>query len=209
MSRKSLAYSSDAGVALATHNATYSAAPAASAHNLGAEVRALEILQEHGPGGFDQLTRTERMALISRLLTPVTGFEEPARAPRRKRTQLASWSETFAYLRTRFESATREYFCVVFLDKKNQHIADEVLGEGTVDHAPVYPREIMRRGLELGASALILVHNHPSGDPAPSHADIEMTRLVVAAAKTIGFTVHDHLIVGKNGIVSLKSEGLF
>jgi DNA repair protein RadC len=96
-----------------------------------------------------------------------------------------------------------------FLDKKNQLIADEVMARGTVDHAPVYPREVMRRALELSACAVILVHNHPSGDPSPSRADIDITRQVVEAGKPLGVLVHDHLVVGRDGVASFKALGLF
>ncbi len=98
---------------------------------------------------------------------------------------------------------------MLFLDRKNQLIADEVMNEGTVDHAPVYPREIVRRSLELSASSVILVHNHPSGDPTPSQADIEMTRQVVDAGRPLRVTVHDHLVVGREGVASFKALGLF
>lgn len=94
------------------------------------------------------------------------------------------------------------------LDKKNQLIADEVMNHGTVDHAPVYPREVMRRALELSASAIILVHNHPSGDPTPSQADIEMTRQVIEAGRSLRITVHDHLVAGRHGVASFKALGL-
>src|SRR6202007_1390576 len=95
-----------------------------------------------------------------------------------------------------------------FSDKKNQLIADEVMNRGTVDHAPVYPREVMRRALELAASAVILVHNHPSGDPSPSRADIEMTGEVVEAGRALRIAVHDHLVVGRDGVASFKGLGL-
>jgi DNA repair protein RadC len=101
-----------------------------------------------------------------------------------------------------------EQFRVLFLDRKNRLIRDEVLGEGTVDHAPVYPREVVKRALELEASALILVHNHPSGDPSPSTADVDMTKLIVEAARTMEIAVHDHLIVGRQGHASLRQLGL-
>jgi DNA repair protein RadC len=101
-----------------------------------------------------------------------------------------------------------EEFRVLFLDRKNILIADEVQARGTIDHTPVYPREIVKRALELGASAIILVHNHPSGDPTPSRADIEMTREVAAAAKALNIAVHDHLVVGRSGHASFKSLGL-
>jgi DNA repair protein RadC len=97
---------------------------------------------------------------------------------------------------------------VLFLDRKNQLIADETLGRGTVDHAPVYPREVARRALELSACALILVHNHPSGDPAPSSADIDMTRQIVDAVRPLRIEVHDHLVVGRDGVASFKALGL-
>jgi DNA repair protein RadC len=100
--------------------------------------------------------------------------------------------------------AEREQFRVLFLDKRNALIADEVQGVGTVDHTPVYPREVVRRALELGASALILAHNHPSGDPTPSAADISMTKEIVTIAQPFGIAVHDHLIVGRNGQTSFR-----
>jgi DNA repair protein RadC len=105
-------------------------------------------------------------------------------------------------------SEVREQFRVLFLDKKNQLIADEQLGQGTVDHAPVYPREVMRRALELSASSLILVHNHPSGDPSPSQADIEMTKQIIEAGRSLRISIHDHLVVGRDGVASFKSLGL-
>ena len=102
----------------------------------------------------------------------------------------------------------REQFRVLYLDRRNLLLKDEWVADGTVDHAPVYPREVVRRALELSASAMILVHNHPSGDPAPSRADIEMTRKVVDAARVFGLDVHDHLVVGREGTASFKSLGL-
>ena len=95
-------------------------------------------------------------------------------------------------------------FRILFLDRKNMLIADEVQQRGTVDHTPVYPREVVKRALELSATAIILVHNHPSGDPTPSRADIEMTRQVVDTATPLGIAVHDHIIIGRDGHVSLK-----
>ncbi len=102
-----------------------------------------------------------------------------------------------------------EQFRILFLDKKNRLIADEVQQVGTVDHTPVYPREVIRRALELSATALILVHNHPSGDPAPSSADVRMTREISDAAKGIGIIVHDHIIIGRAGHASLRALKLF
>ncbi len=100
--------------------------------------------------------------------------------------------------------ADKEQFRVLFVDKRNQLIADEVQQTGTVDHTPVYPREVVKRALELSATAIIPVHNHPSGDPTPSHADIAMTQAIVAVAQPLGISVHDHIIVGKDGHASLK-----
>ena len=122
-------------------------------------------------------------------------------------TVIASWSALVAYLKVTLAHEPREQFRVLFLDRKNQLIADEILGHGTVDHAPAYPREIMRRVLELSASNIVLVHNHPSGDPAASQGDIDMTRLIVAAAKALDIGVHDHVIVGRGGVTSLKQTG--
>lgn len=120
------------------------------------------------------------------------------------RTVLSSWSAVIDYCRTAMAYEDREQFRVLFLDKKNQMIADEVQQTGTVDHTPVYPREVVKRALELGATAVILVHNHPSGDPTPSRADITMTKQVIDAATPLGIAVHDHIIVGRDGHASLK-----
>jgi DNA repair protein RadC len=127
----------------------------------------------------------------------------------KKRTVISSWSALIAYTRIAMAHEAREQFRVLFLDKKNQLIADEVMNRGTVDHAPVYPREVMRLALELSASAVILVHNHPSGDPTPSAADIDMTRQVVEAGRPLKIAVHDHLVVGREGVASFKALGLF
>ncbi len=121
---------------------------------------------------------------------------------------LSSWAALLDYCTAAMARGTKEEFRVLFLDRKNVLIADEVQSRGTVDHTPVYPREIVKRALELSASAIILVHNHPSGDPTPSKADIEMTRDIVTATKTLGITVHDHLVIGRKGHASFKSLGL-
>ena len=121
-----------------------------------------------------------------------------------KRRNLGSSSAVLDYCRTAMAYIDHEEFRILFLDKKNQLIADEVQGVGTVDHAPVYPREVMRRSLELGATALILVHNHPSGDPSPSTADIAMTVQIVSLGKALGIVVHDHLIIGRQGHASFR-----
>jgi DNA repair protein RadC len=122
----------------------------------------------------------------------------------RKRPLLSSWSAVLDYCRSAQAFADREQFRVLFLDKRNQLIADELQQVGTVDHTPVYPREVVKRALELSATAIILVHNHPSGDPTPSRADIQMTQQIIAVASPLGISVHDHIIVGKEGHASLK-----
>lgn len=124
------------------------------------------------------------------------------------RPVLNSWQRLLDYLNLAMKYEKAEQVRLLFLDRKNALIADEVQQRGTVDHAPLYPREVVKRALELGASALILVHNHPSGDPAPSRADIEMTREVAKAAASVGVTLHDHLIVGRQGHASFKTLGL-
>lgn len=121
---------------------------------------------------------------------------------------LSSWAALLDYCSAAMARATAEEFRVLFLDRKNTLVADEVQSAGTVDHAPVYPREIVKRALELSASALILVHNHPSGDPTPSRADIEMTREVVEAARSLRIAVHDHIVIGRGGTASFKALGL-
>jgi DNA repair protein RadC len=124
------------------------------------------------------------------------------------RPALSSWAALLDYCAAAMGRSDREEFRVLFLDRKNILIADEVQSQGTVDHTPVYPREIVKRALELAASSIILVHNHPSGDPSPSRADIEMTREVVQAAKALKIAVHDHIVVGRGGTASFKSLGL-
>lgn len=121
---------------------------------------------------------------------------------------ISSWSALLTYVRSQLQHEGREQFRVLFLDRKNQLICDEIMGLGTVDHAPVYPREIARRALELQASNLILVHNHPSGDTTPSRADIDMTREIVDVLDPLDITVHDHLIVGTGGVTSFKTTGI-
>jgi DNA repair protein RadC len=126
----------------------------------------------------------------------------------KRRAVISSSSALLTYVKTALEHESREQFRVLFLDKKNQLIADEIQNRGTVDHAPVYPREVMRRALELAASNIIIIHNHPSGDPTPSAADIEMTRQVIRAGEALKIGMHDHLVVGKEGVASFKSLGL-
>ena len=130
------------------------------------------------------------------------------RARASKRPMISTWTSLLDYVKVAMATASREEFRVLFLDKKNQLIADEVMNRGTVDHAPVYPREVMRRAIELSASAVILAHNHPSGDPTPSASDVDMTRQVIEAGKPLRIVVHDHIVVGRDGVASLKGLGL-
>jgi DNA repair protein RadC len=124
------------------------------------------------------------------------------------RPVLTDWRRLLDYCHASMARERTEQFRVLYLDRKNVLMADEVQQSGTVDHAPVYPREVMKRALELGASALIVVHNHPSGDPTPSAADVEMTEALAAAANKLGLVLHDHVIVGRTGHASFKSLGL-
>ena len=162
---------------------------------------------------------SEVLAAPTQLLTEIEGVGEAvalqlklvqaaaqrfAQEPLRSATLLSSWSAVVDYCRAAMAFEAREQFRVLFLDKKNGLIADEVQQSGTVDHAPVYPRELVKRALELSATALILVHNHPSGDPTPSRADIDMTRKIVEVAEPLGIMIHDHIIVGRAGHASFK-----
>ena len=124
------------------------------------------------------------------------------------RPVLSSWSALLDYCRSAMQFEPVEQFRVLFLDRKNRLIADEVLGRGTIDRAPVYPREIIKRALALESTAIILAHNHPSGDPTPSQSDISMTNEVISVAKAMNVVVHDHLIIGRENVVSFKTLGL-
>lgn len=148
----------------------------------------------------------EAMALDLKLIQEMalrTAREQVACRP-----VISSWTSLLAYVETSLAHEAREQFRVLFLDKKNQLIADETMNRGTVDHAPVYPREVVRRALEVSASAVILVHNHPSGDPTPSSADVDITRQIVEAARPLRIAIHDHLVVGRDGVASFKALGL-
>ncbi len=127
-----------------------------------------------------------------------------AKVKAEKRSRMGSFSEVLDYCRTAMAFLDREEFRILFLDRKNGLIADEVQSIGTVDHAPVYPREIMRRALELNATALILLHNHPSGETSPSSVDIQLTNQIVALGNSLNVAVHDHLIIGREGFASFK-----
>jgi DNA repair protein RadC len=146
-------------------------------------------------------------AAVAQFLAVREAAARLVKAELRDRPLLGSWQTLVEYCNARMAHATVEEFRLLFLDRKNRLIRDEVQGRGTVDHTPVYVREVVKRALELGASALIMVHNHPSGDPTPSRADIEMTREVAKATAFVGVTVHDHVIVGRGRHVSLRSLG--
>jgi DNA repair protein RadC len=143
-------------------------------------------------------------AAVTELKIVHAAAQRLAKGEVRKRPVLSSWGSVLDYCRTAMAFADKEEFRLLFLDKRNQLIADEVQQKGTVDHTPVYPREVVKRALELSATALILVHNHPSGDPTPSRADIQMTQSIIDVAKPLGIAVHDDIIVGKEGHASLK-----
>ncbi len=147
-------------------------------------------------------------AVICELKVVEAAAHRLARSRVMQRSVISSWSELISYCQTAMAHGDIEQFRVLFLDRKNVLIADEAQARGTVDHVPVYPREVVKRALELNATALILVHNHPSGDPTPSSADIEMTRRVEEAAQVLGITLHDHLIIGKSTELSFRAEGL-
>lgn len=121
---------------------------------------------------------------------------------------ISSWNDLLAYCTAQMAYNATEQFRVLYLDRKNRLITDEAQAEGTVDHTPVYPREVVKRALELNASAVIMVHNHPSGDPTPSRADIDMTRKVKDALAAVSITLHDHIVVSRGGHVSFKTQGL-
>lgn len=144
----------------------------------------------------------ETVALDLKLIANVA--QRMLKSELREKQVLSSWSSVIDYCHAAMAYETTEQFRILFLDKRNVLIADEIQGRGTVDHTPVYPREVVKRALELSATAIILVHNHPSGDPTPSRADIDMTRTIVETAKPLGITVHDHIIIGKDGHASLK-----
>jgi DNA repair protein RadC len=147
-------------------------------------------------------------ASINQLKLIAAAASRVARGEVKNRSTLSSWNEVIDYCRSSMAFSDKEQFRLLFLDKRNQLIADEVQQTGTVDHTPVYPREVIKRALELSATALILVHNHPSGDPSPSQADIQMTKAIIEIAKPLGIAVHDHIIVGKGGHASLKGMRL-
>jgi DNA repair protein RadC len=147
-------------------------------------------------------------ASINQIKLLAAAASRVAKGEIKRKLALSSWNDVIDYCRSGMAFADKEQFRLLFLDKRNQLIADEIQQTGTVDHTPVYPREVIKRALELSATALVLVHNHPSGDPTPSQADIQMTKAIVQIATPLGISVHDHIIVGKNGYASLKAMKL-
>ncbi|WP_308916150.1 RadC family protein [Jannaschia sp. LMIT008] len=163
---------------------------------LSADAAALREVAGAGPAVVEALRLAEAVS------------HRMARSSVMQRPVLSRWDDVLRYLRTAMAHRGTESLRVLYLDRKNVLIADEEAGRGTVDHVPVYPREVMKRALALNASALILVHNHPSGDPTPSRADIDVTRALKAAGEVLGIVLHDHLIVGRATEVSFRAEGL-
>ncbi|NDV02859.1 RadC family protein [Pseudoroseicyclus tamaricis] len=147
-------------------------------------------------------------AVICELKVAEAAAHRMARARVLQRPVISSWDQVLDYCHTTMAHRETEQFRILFLDRKNVLIADEEQARGTVDHVPVYPREVVKRALELNASALILVHNHPSGDPTPSDADIQMTAAIAEAARALGLTIHDHLVIGRQRELSFRAEGL-
>lgn len=147
-------------------------------------------------------------AVICELKIVEAAAQRLARSRVIERPIVSSWTQLIEYCHTAMAHRETEQFRVLYLDRKNTLIADEAQAQGTVDHVPVYPREVVKRALEINASALILVHNHPSGDPTPSQEDIDMTTLIGDAAQALGLTLHDHIIIGKSREVSFRAEGL-
>lgn len=147
-------------------------------------------------------------AVVTELKIIEAAAQRMARSRIMHRPVLSGWDAVLDYCHTAMAHREIEQFRVLYLDRKNVLIADEEQARGTIDHVPVYPREIIRKALELNASALILVHNHPSGDPTPSQSDITMTARIAQAADSMGITIHDHLIIGKSRELSFRAEGL-
>lgn len=154
-----------------------------------------------------QMVKGAGPAVVLELKLVEAAAQRMMRARVMQKPVLSSWDALLDHCHTTMSHRETEQFRVLFLDRKNVLIADEEQAKGTVDHVPVYPREIVKRALELNASALILVHNHPSGDPTPSDADLSMTRQVLDACEALGLTLHDHLIIGKSRELSFRSQG--
>jgi len=159
------------------------------------------------PEALQEIKGVGEAAAVSLKVTRAAGLRL-ARQQVMNTEAIGSWDQLLDYCKAAMGYEKVEQLRVLFLDRKNVLIADEVQQRGTVDHTPLYPREVVKRALDLGASALILVHNHPSGDPTPSRADVEMTEQVRDAADKLGIALHDHVVIGKNGHASFKSLGL-
>ena len=178
---------------------------------------AKEILARFGSFGEAVAASAERLmeiegvteAVVTEIKIVQAAALRASRSEIKKRPILGAAPTVLAYLRLAMAFEDREQFRILFLDRRNKLIADEVQTKGTVDHTPVYTREVLKRALELSASALILAHNHPSGDPSPSKADIDMTKQIVEVAIRLGITVHDHIILGRDGHLSMRSAGMF
>ncbi|MET0221198.1 MAG: DNA repair protein RadC [Tardiphaga sp.] len=162
----------------------------------------------HAPDGRLREVGGLGEAAITEIKLVAAASSRVAKGQLKAKTVLSSWATVIDYCRTAMAFADKEQFRILFLDKRNQLIADEVQQVGTVDHTPVYPREVVKRALELSATAIIMVHNHPSGDPTPSQADVQMTKAVIDVSGPLGISVHDHIIVGKHGHASLKGMKL-
>lgn len=147
-------------------------------------------------------------AAIAALKVAEAGAQALLRSKVKKGAVISNWTSLLDYCRSKLAAKKKEEFHILFLNSKNELLADECQQSGTINHAPVYPREVISRALELGASAVILVHNHPSGDPTPSPADIKVTREIIQAGLGVSVAVHDHLVIGAEGHYSFKSEGL-
>lgn len=177
---------------------------------------AKQLLARFGDVGRVCAARTDQLTEIKgisgKVALELNLFQEVATRIAREqvtgRAVISSWSALLDYVRAALQNASTEEFRVLFLDKKNRLLADEFQAHGTVDHAPVYPREVIKRAIALDASAIILVHNHPSGDPTPSQADIDMTRQVIEIGRPLSIVVHDHLVVGRDKVASFKQLGL-
>ena len=154
-----------------------------------------------------QMVKGVGEAVVIELKVIEASAQRLMRARVMNRPILSSWDALLDYCHTAMAHRETEQFRILFLDRKNVLIADEEQAKGTVDHVPVYPREVVKRALELNSSSLILVHNHPSGDPTPSDADISMTHQVQDAARVLGITLHDHLIIGKSRELSFRAQG--
>ena len=177
------------------------------AKELLARFGSLAAVLDAEPGALRQVKGISD-ASVGALKIAALAARRMARSEVRQRPVLGSWQALLDYLAIDMAHLTVERVRVLYLDSRNRLVSDHVAGEGTIDEAAIHPREVIRRGLDLGATALILVHNHPSGNPEPSRADIQITQRIVEAGRHLGIAVHDHVIVGHEGHVSLRAKGL-